>query len=121
MTKKTKKPFADTSTPKKADGSEARRLADRRAAFSRLVANEDFKEWMFSTLFTLCAFENDLRNTTEFERGIRASGSLVRRELLIADGASEFFADLNRRYYEGVRRGILDASKNHNENNEGIA
>jgi len=111
-------PFADTAEPKKRSRSD-RAAERRREAFGRLIANDDFKEFMFETIYTLCAFEHDLRNTTEFERGIRSAGSFIRRSLLVADGAPQFFADLDKRYYAGVRRGIIEAEKNRNNKNEG--
>nr|DAG81937.1 MAG TPA: hypothetical protein [Caudoviricetes sp.] len=82
----------------------------RRAALARLLVNADFKEFMFAALVQLRAFSDDLiQDADEWHRGVRAAGAFIRRELLGAgDGAPGFFADLERRYYEGVRRGILD-------------
>ena len=115
-----KSPFADTARPKnEAKGASAAGLERKREAYGRLIASDDFKEFMFETIFTLCAFEHDLRDTTEFERGIRSAGSFIRRSLLVADGAPQFFADLDKRYYAGVRRGIVEAEKNRNNKNEG--
>ena len=113
-----KAPFADTAAPKdRAKGS--RRAAERRReAYGRLVASDDFKEFMFETLFALCAFEHDMRETSDFEDGIRSAGSYIRRSLLVADGAPQFFADLDKRYYAGVRRGIVEA-QNRDNGNEG--
>lgn len=82
---------------------------DRDAMRSRLIANPDFREWLFGTLYTLCAYENEMRETTPFEQGIRAAGSLIRRELMTGEGAPEMFSDLDKRYYAGVRRGIMEA------------
>ena len=112
MTKRARKPFADTAARKDAAAAH-----DARAeAFARLIGNADFREWMFAALHALCAFEPEIRDTTEFERGIRAAGSFIRRELLQADGAPQFFADLDRRYWSGVRRGIIEAkTKRDNE------
>ena len=105
-----KAPFADTA-PKKKDAPSG--AANRkREAYERLIANDDFREFMFETIYTLCAFEHDLRDTTEFERGIRSAGSFIRRSLLVADGAPKFFADLDKRYYAGVQRGIIEAQNN---------
>ena len=112
---KAKPPFADTAAPKKDEGRAAAAANRKREAYGRLIANDDFREFMFETLFTLCAFEHDLRDTTEFERGIRSAGSFVRRSLLVADGAPKFFADLDRRYYAGVQRGIVEAEKKNQE------
>lgn len=117
--KKAKAPFADTSAPKKKESRSSKAAERKREAFDRLIANADFKEFMFETIYTLCAFEHDLRDTTEFERGIRSAGSFIRRSLLVADGAPQFFADLDKRYYAGVRRGIIEAEKNRNNKNEG--
>ena len=114
----TKTPFADTAEPKKTANRSARAAERRREAFGRLLANDDFKEFMFETIFTLCAFEHDLRDTTEFERGIRSAGSFIRRSLLVADGAPQFFADLDKRYYAGVRRGIVEAQNRDKTNGE---
>lgn len=111
-TAKPKAPFADTAKPerkKKAQGASAASRERKREAYERLIASDDFREFMFETIYTLCAFEHDLRNTTEFERGIRSAGSFIRRVLLVADGAPQFFADLDKRYYAGVRRGIIEA------------
>ena len=111
---KAKAPFADTAAPKKKDAAVG--VANRRReAYERLIANDDFREFMFETIYTLCAFEHDLRDTTEFERGIRSAGSFIRRSLLVADGAPKFFADLDRRYYAGVQRGIIEAEKKNNQ------
>lgn len=109
--KKVKSPFADTGVKHDNEGRERKNRAriDRDAMISRLMANADFREWLFGTLYTLCGFENEMRETTAFEQGIRAAGSLIRRELLTADGAPKFFAELDKRYYAGVRRGIIDA------------
>lgn len=109
--KKVKSPFADTGVKPDNEGRERKNRAriDRNAMISRLMANADFREWLFGTLYTLCGFENEMRETTAFEQGIRAAGSLIRRELLTADGAPKFFAELDKRYYAGVRRGIIDA------------
>lgn len=114
---KARAPFADTAEPKKKSRS-SKADERKREAFGRLIANADFKEFMFETIFTLCAFEHDLRDTTEFERGIRSAGSFIRRSLLVADGAPQFFADLDKRYYAGVQRGIIEA-QNRNNQNEG--
>lgn len=115
-TARAKAPFADTGKPKKRPkGASAMALAARREAYERLIASDDFREFMFETIYTLCAFEHDLRDTTEFERGIRSAGSFIRRSLLVADGAPEFFADLDKRYYAGVRRGIVEAQKKDKE------
>ena len=112
MTKGARKPFADTAAHKDAAPAQDARTE----AFARLLANADFREWMFAALHALCAFEPEIRDTTEFERGIRAAGSFLRRELLIVEGAPQFFADLDRRYWSGVRRGIIDAqTKRDNE------
>lgn len=119
MKKKTEKPFADTAEPKKPVSATDLAQERRRASFTRLVGNADFQEWMFSTLYTLCSFENEMRDTTEFERGIRAAGSLIRRELLIVEDAPGFFATLDKRYFDGVRRGIVEAARKNNQN-EGI-
>ena len=121
---KAKKPFADTSSVESERSRTKReaksRAADRRlASLNRLLHNDDFKDWMFSALFTLCSYGDDLKDTTEFERGIRAAGAFLRRELLVADDAPEFFADLNRRYFAGVRNGILDAAKKKNNDETG--
>ena len=111
-TAKPKAPFADTAAPRlDADSAAAMRSERRREAHERLVASDDFRDFMFETLYTLCAFEHDMRDTTEFERGIRAAGSFIRRTLLDADGAPQFFADLDKRYYAGVRRGIVEAER----------
>ncbi len=114
-----RKPFADTAEPNGKVAGADRAQERRIASFSRLIRNADFREWMFATLFTLCGFENEMRDTTEFERGIRAAASLIRRELLIAEDAPEFFAALDKRYFDGVRRGIVDAIRKNTEN-EGI-
>lgn len=115
-TRKAEAPFADTAAPKpKALDKAAARIARKREAYGRLIASDDFREFMFEALYTLCAFEHDLRDTSEFERGIRAAGSFIRRSLLVADGAPEFFADLDKRYYAGVRRGIVEAEKKNQE------
>lgn len=113
--------FADTGAKAdRKDREAATRSHDRcLASLERLMKNADFRDWMFGTLYTLCAYEHDLRETTDFERGIRAAGSLIRRELLEADGAPEFFASLDKRYFEGVRRGILDARRKQETPNEG--
>ena len=113
---KARAPFADTAEPKKKRGAEAARQERKRERYGRLIANDDFREFMFETIFTLCAFEHDLRDTTEFERGIRSAGSFIRRSLLVADGAPKFFADLDKRYYAGVQRGIVEAEKRNNQN-----
>ena len=108
--KTAKKPFADTAEPKKRGKSKATQAdARKREAYGRLLTNADFREFMFEALYTLCAYEPEIRDTTEFERGIRAAGSFVRRTLLVADDAPQFFADLDKRYYAGVRRGIIEA------------
>ena len=117
-TTKPKAPFADTAKPKrtkKAQGASAASRERKREAYERLIASDDFREFMFETIYTLCAFEHDLRDTTEFERGIRAAGSFIRRSLLVADDAPKFFADLDKRYYAGVRRGIVEAQKKGND------
>ena len=103
-----------TREPKALDKAAAR-IARKREAYERLIASDDFREFMFEALYTLCAFEHDLRDTTEFERGIRAAGSFIRRSLLVADEAPKFFADLDRRYYAGVQRGIIEAEKKNNQ------
>lgn len=116
-TRKAEAPFADTAAPKpKAQDKAAALLARKREAYERLIASDDFREFMFDALYTLCAFEHDLRDTSEFERGIRAAGSFIRRSLLVADGAPQFFSDLDKRYYAGVRRGIVEAQKRDNQN-----
>ena len=112
---KPKPPFADTAEPKKDTGGAAAASRGKREAYARLIANDDFREFMFAIIFQLCAFEHDLRDTTEFERGIRAAGSYIRRELLAADDAPKFFADLDKRYYAGVRRGIIEAENKNNQ------
>ena len=114
-TTKAKPPFADTAAPKKDAGRSAEASERKREAYGRLIANGDFKDFMFEAIYTLCAFEHDLRDTTEFERGIRAAGSFIRRSLLVADEAPKFFADLDRRYYAGVQRGIIEAEKKSNQ------
>lgn len=114
-TTKAATPFADTAERKKDAGRSATAAARRREAYGRLIANGDFKDFMFEALYTLCAFEHDLRDTSEFERGIRAAGSFIRRSLLVADEAPKFFADLDRRYYAGVQRGIIEAEKKNNQ------
>lgn len=112
---KAKPPFADTAEPKKDADRASTASARRREAYARLIANDDFREFMFAVIFQLCGFEHDLRDTTEFERGIRASASYIRRELLAADDAPKFFADLDKRYYAGVRRGIIEAENKNNQ------
>lgn len=111
-------PFADTAEHAGHDGPAPRdgaRREKRREAYGRLIANADFAAFMFETFHALCAFEHDMRETTEFERGIRAAGSYIRRVLLVADGAPQFFADLDMQYYAGVRRGIVEAEKRSNQ------
>ena len=114
MSKSKKAPFADTAEPKRNAGSSGAENR-KREAYERLIGNDDFKEFMFEAIYTLCAFEHDLRDTTEFERGIRAAGSYLRRMLLVADGAPKFFAELDKRYYAGVRRGIVEAANKDNQ------
>lgn len=111
--------FADAAA-RGASAAEAARARERRlASLSRLVADADFRDWLFDALVELCAFCDDLAPVDPFNAGKRAAAAYIRRTLLAADGAPQLLADLDRRYYEGVRRGIAEAIRRKATDNEG--
>lgn len=110
--------FADTAARGQAADEAWRSWARRRDSLSRLVGSADFRDWLFDALVQLCAFGDDLTPVDGFNAGKRAAAAYLRRTLLAADGAPQFLADLDRRYYEGVRRGMDEAIRK-NTNHEG--
>lgn len=110
--------FAGAAAPGGAS-ADARAWERRAASASRLAANADFRDWLFDALVQLCAFGDDMTPVDPFNAGKRAAGAFLRRSLLVAEGGPQLFADLDKRYYGGVRRGIVEAARK-NTGNEGI-
>ena len=111
--------FVKTREPKKKVSSVDVAVERRRSTVERLMKNADFKEWFFGTMVELCAFGDDLAPVDEWHQGLRAAAAFMRRSLLISDDAPEFLAQLDRRYFEGVRRGMADAERKTTQNERG--
>ena len=109
--KKRKDVFAETKRSPVAGESAAADLRREAAVYSRLIANPDFREFFFMLMLQLCAFGDDLAPVDEWHQGLRSAAAFLRRKLILADGAVEFFADLEKRYLTGVRKGIAEASE----------
>ena len=108
--------FAKTKKPTADNDKAAAALRREMAVYSRLIENPDFKEFYFMLMRELCGFGDDLTPVDEWHQGLRAASAFLRRKMLLADGAVEFFADLQNRYLSGVRRGIAEASKKNTQN-----
>lgn len=108
--------FAKTKKPKDASDKADAALRSEAAVYSRLIANPDFKEFFFMLTHELCGFGDDLSPVDEWHQGLRAASAFIRRKMLLADGAVDFFAELQTRYLAGVRKGIADAAQRTTQN-----
>lgn len=111
--------FVETKDQRKLVSKAVLAVARRKSTVEGLIENADFKEWFFGTMVELCAFGDDLSPVDEWHQGLRAAAAFIRRSLLIADGAPEFLAQLDKRYFDGVRRGMEDAERKTTQNERG--
>ena len=66
---------------------------------SRLVANGDFREWLYGVLDQFCAFDQGLDRVDEFHQGIRAAGSFIMQGLRNGDGAGKMLGEFYERQF----------------------
>lgn len=86
--------------------------AKRRDLVARLVANADFREWLYGELDNLCAFDGVGAQLTEFGMGIRATAHEIIERLLVAGEGAQMMADFAARNFKARHEGLVRATKN---------
>ncbi len=96
---------------------EARRFSELRESLSRLVANDDFRQWFQYVNWNLFGESIPPDELDAFTQGKRSVMGFLKRSLAIADGGPEFLGELARRHFTAIAKARAKARLG-NENGE---
>ena len=114
------RPFAAASPDEEREQNEleARRFSELRESLSRLVANEDFRQWFQYVNWNLFGESIPPDELDAFTQGKRSVVGFLKRSLAIADGGPEFLGELTKKHFTAIAKARAKARLGNDKNED---